>query len=242
MPECSLYVLSPGGFYSGGGFSGFEHGAGNAVLLGAMQRNAAAAHARAQAAAHAAAHPRPDWSSYADTAGMAAQIGTEAFVPFFSTATAFAAGDWRTAAQEAAFELGGIALGAATLGPGYYAVKTLKAYRAVRKAQKLATRGKGGLNLFKWGDKTSTTAKGWKEGDRFLHLPNKGSPKANWKQNSGRLRQEMNRNEPIFDSYRNPATGQQIPTKGFLNAERQLLETRGWQYNPSTGAYHPPGG
>ncbi len=47
------------------------------------------------------------WSSYADTAAMAAQIGTEAFVPFFSTATAFAAGDWRTAAQEAAFELGG---------------------------------------------------------------------------------------------------------------------------------------
>jgi hypothetical protein len=69
------------------------------------------------------------------------QVGTEAFVPFFSTATAFAAGDWRTAAQEAAFELGGIALGAATLGTGYYAVKTLKAYRAVRKAQKLATRG-----------------------------------------------------------------------------------------------------
>ena len=32
------------------------------------------------------------WSSYADTAAMAAQIGTEAFVPFFSTATAFAAG------------------------------------------------------------------------------------------------------------------------------------------------------
>jgi RHS repeat-associated protein len=163
-----------GGFYSGGGFSGFEHGAGNAVLLGAMQRNAAAAHARAQAAAHAAAHPRPDWSSYADTAGMAAQIGTEAFVPFFSTATAFAAGDWRTAAQEAAFELGGIALGAATLGPGYYAVKTLKAYRAVRKAQKLATRGKTEV-VHRWMSKAELNAtkesglmRGGREGRHFV--------------------------------------------------------------------------
>ena len=83
----------------------------------------------------------------------------------------------------------------------------------------------------------------------MLHLTNKGTPKANWKQNSGRLREEMRRNEPIFDSYRNPNTGKQIPSgvdpssKGrFLNAERKLFESRGWQYNPQTGAYHPPGG
>jgi len=98
----------------------------------------------------------------------------------------------------------------------------------------------GGLNLFKWGDETSTTAQGWREGDRFLHLPNKGSPKANWKQNAGRLREEMRRGEPIYDSYRNPGTGAQTPTGGFLNAERKLLESRGWRYNPSTGTYHPP--
>jgi hypothetical protein len=29
---------------------------------------------------------------------------------------------------------------------------------------------------------------------------------------------------------------------GFLGAERNLLESRGWQYNSSTGAYYPPGG
>ncbi len=57
----------------------------------------------------------------------------------------------------------------------------------------------------------------------------------------------MKKNEPIFDSYRNPKTGEQIPSgvtptdKGrFLNAERQLLESKGWQYDPLTGAYYPP--
>ena len=82
----------------------------------------------------------------------------------------------------------------------------------------------------------------------MLNLPNQGSPKANWTQNAGRLREEMGNGEPIFDSYRDPATGLQIPvgttpTSGgrFLNAERKLLESRGWKYNPSTGAYHPPG-
>jgi len=102
------------------------------------------------------------------------------------------------------------------------------------------TAEKGGLNLFKWGKDTTTKASGWKEGDFMLHLPNQGSPKANWAQNSSRLREEMSKGNPIFDSYRNPATGARIPTDGFLRAERNLLETRGWQYNPSTGAYYPP--
>ncbi len=100
---------------------------------------------------------------------------------------------------------------------------------------------KGGLNLFKWGKDSTTKADGWKEGDFMLNLPDKGSPKANWAQNSGRLREEMSKGNPIYDSYRNPATGERIPTEGFLRAERNLLESRGWQYNPSAGAYHPPG-
>jgi RHS repeat-associated protein len=109
---------------------------------------------------------------------------------------------------------------------------------------------KGGLNLFRSGQEglaTRGAATGWKDGDRMFHLPNQGSPKANWKQNSGRLREEMGRGEPIFDSFRDPSTGLQIPsglTPGsggrFLNAERKLLESRGWKYSPSTGAYHPP--
>lgn len=99
---------------------------------------------------------------------------------------------------------------------------------------------KGGLNLFKWGKDTTTKVDGWKEGDFMLHLPNKGSPKANWAQNSGRLREEIGRDKPIYDSYRNPVSRERIPTDGFLRAERNLLESRGWQYNPSTDAYHPP--
>ncbi|MFH1870118.1 MAG: IPTL-CTERM sorting domain-containing protein [Pseudomonadota bacterium] len=99
----------------------------------------------------------------------------------------------------------------------------------------------GGLNLFKWGKDTTTKAGGWKEGDFMLNLPDKGSAQANWAQNAGRLREQMRQGNPIYDSYRDVVTGKQIPTEGFLRAERNLLESRGWQYNPSTGAYHPPG-
>jgi len=97
----------------------------------------------------------------------------------------------------------------------------------------------GGLNLFKWNQRTSTRASGWREGDRFLHLPNQGSARANWAQNSTRLRQEMRSGRPIFDSHVDDA-GNLIPTQGFLNAERNLLINRGCSFNPSTGAWHPP--
>jgi hypothetical protein len=99
----------------------------------------------------------------------------------------------------------------------------------------------GGLNLFKWGQETTTTANGWISGDYMLNLPNQGSPAANWAQNSSWLRKEMSNGNPIFDSYRDPVTGAQIPTGGFLNAERSLLENHGWQYNSQLGAYLPPG-
>lgn len=108
----------------------------------------------------------------------------------------------------------------------------------------------GGLNLFRAGpdgQATREASTGWREGDRMLYLPNQGSAQANWAQNSGRLREEMGNGQPIFDSYRDAATGLQIPagttpSSGgrFLNAERKLLESRGWQYNSTSGAYHPP--
>jgi hypothetical protein len=99
----------------------------------------------------------------------------------------------------------------------------------------------GGLNLFKWNQPTSTRAVGWREGDRFLYLPNQGSARANWVQNSTRLRQEMRSGRPIFDSHVDDA-GNLIPTPGFLNAERNLLMNRGWTFNPSAGAWQPPVG
>ena len=98
----------------------------------------------------------------------------------------------------------------------------------------------GGLNLFKWGASQTTKSTGWKVGDYMLHLPNKGTPKLNWKANYGALRREMKFGNPIFDSYRLP-NGNLIPTGGFLNAERSILLGRGWMYNPNVGAWLPPG-
>jgi len=74
----------------------------------------------------------------------------------------------------------------------------------------------------------------------MLHLPNKGTPALNWKANYGALRSEMNLGKPIFDSYRLP-NGNLIPTGGFLNAERSILQGRGWIYNSGSGAWMPPG-
>lgn len=99
----------------------------------------------------------------------------------------------------------------------------------------------GGLNLFKWGKDSTIRTGGWRNGDFMLHLPDKGSAKLNWKQNSGYLREQMNKDNPIYDSYRDPKTGLQIDTGGFLNAERKLLESRGWKYDVPTGSYFPPG-
>ncbi|WP_209404957.1 FG-GAP-like repeat-containing protein [Pseudozobellia sp. WGM2] len=98
----------------------------------------------------------------------------------------------------------------------------------------------GGLNLFKWGAPQTGKNVGWRTGDYMLHLPNKGTPKLNWKANYGALRREMGLGKPIFDSYRLP-NGNLIPTKGFLNAERSILQGRGWIYSPSNGAWMPPG-
>ena len=50
----------------------------------------------------------------------------------------------------------------------------------------------------------------------------------------------MSKGDPIFDSHRDPKTGKQIETEGFLNAERNLLESKGWNYDSNTGAYQPP--
>ncbi|HEX7906320.1 MAG TPA: RHS repeat-associated core domain-containing protein, partial [Chitinophagaceae bacterium] len=107
----------------------------------------------------------------------------------------------------------------------------------------LVTTEAGGVNLYKSGSQQAIKGV-WKIGDRFLYLPNKGSSNLNWKQNSGALRREMRMGLPIFDSYRN-SNGSLIQAGGpgnpgqFLNAERYLLSSRGWTYNPSIGAWVP---
>jgi len=95
---------------------------------------------------------------------------------------------------------------------------------------------KGGLNLYKSNKPQTSSLSGWKEGDRMINFPDQGSPKANWEQNYGILRAEMRNGNPIFDSYRG-VNGEQIPSGGFLGAERYTLENRGWIYDSTTGAY-----
>ena len=65
-------------------------------------------------------------------------------------------------------------------------------------------------------------------------LPNQGSPKANWKQNSGVLREEMGKGKPIRDASPGDTKGQ------FLNAERNLLENRDWKFDKSSNMWNPP--
>lgn len=98
----------------------------------------------------------------------------------------------------------------------------------------------GGLNLFKWGAPQTGKNVGWKTGDYMLHLPNKGTPKLNWKANYGSLRREMGLNKPIFDSYK-LTNGNLIQSSGFLGAERFTLQSRGWIYHSNLGAWIPPG-
>jgi RHS repeat-associated protein len=65
-------------------------------------------------------------------------------------------------------------------------------------------------------------------------LPNKGSPQANWKQNSGVLRSEMKKSQPIRDASVGDNSGE------FLNAERNLLQDRGWKLDDITNFWNPP--
>ncbi|WP_250624385.1 RHS repeat domain-containing protein [Pinirhizobacter soli] len=137
-----------------------------------------------------------------------------------------------TIMEEVSVALEGVSAGLATFSGVSEVAPVLSAGGEVPEAT-------GGLNLFKWGAETTTTSNGWRGGDYMLNLADKGSPAANWAQNAGRLREAMRGGQPIFDSYRD-LKGLQIPTNGFLNAERNLLEVRGWVYDAPSGAYHPP--
>lgn len=78
-------------------------------------------------------------------------------------------------------------------------------------------------------------------GERTLldRLPNLGSPKANWYQNSSVLRQEMSLRRPLRDATVD-ASGRLINNTGFLRAERNLLETHGWTFDEAKTLWMPP--
>ena len=65
-------------------------------------------------------------------------------------------------------------------------------------------------------------------------LPDLGNPQLNWYQNSSVLRAAMARGFPIRDASPGDTGGV------FLNAERNLLRSSGWTYNPNTNLWMPP--
>jgi hypothetical protein len=74
-----------------------------------------------------------------------------------------------------------------------------------------------------------------KAGERALSWPSKmPNAAAEWKINSGLLRQEMQRGLPIRDVSPGNTGGM------FLNAERNLLQNRGWTFDASTNFWMPP--
>jgi hypothetical protein len=126
---------------------------------------------------------------------------------------------------------------AATLAPGIGDVPAATAKITARTGKYVAK------NAAKAAENTTTVIGRVKDlqklapGEKSLldRLPNLGNPKANWKQNSGVLRQEMNRGLPIRDASpldRTRAT--------FLHAERNLLENHGWWFDKSTNLWMPP--
>jgi hypothetical protein len=73
------------------------------------------------------------------------------------------------------------------------------------------------------------------ENEYRLSWPATATTKSEWKINSGLLRQEMRKMVPIRDASPGNNGGM------YLNAERNLLESRGWKYDAATGYWKPPG-
>jgi RHS repeat-associated protein len=71
-------------------------------------------------------------------------------------------------------------------------------------------------------------------GEFKFSWPPTGAAQTEWKVNSGLLRQEMGNLRPIRDASVGNNGGM------YLNAERNLLETRGWKLDKSTSLWMPP--
>ncbi len=76
-------------------------------------------------------------------------------------------------------------------------------------------------------------------GERTLDLPDLGNAKDNWYQNASRLREAMGEGQPIRDASVD-ADGALRDNTGFLRAERNVFDYHGWEYDPTTTAWHPP--
>jgi hypothetical protein len=72
------------------------------------------------------------------------------------------------------------------------------------------------------------------ENEFRLSWPATATTRSEWKINSGLLRTEMGKGIPIRDASPGNVGGM------YLNAERNLLQSRGWHYNSATGYWNPP--
>jgi len=78
-----------------------------------------------------------------------------------------------------------------------------------------------------------------KRGEFALEWLNKGSGKSNWQENSRLLRETISEGRPIRDASVDAVTGALRENTGFLRAERNLLENRGWTYNLQSRQWYP---
>jgi len=97
--------------------------------------------------------------------------------------------------------------------------------------------GKGTVVIGKVADLSKPGA--LQPGERKLDLPNQGNPKANWAQNSGKMREAMKDGNPIRDASVK-ADGTPRDNTGFLRAERNELQNKGWTYDKGTTTWNPP--
>jgi hypothetical protein len=74
-----------------------------------------------------------------------------------------------------------------------------------------------------------------RHGEQRIDLPWQRDPKLDWNQNYGQLRDAMRQGYPIRDNDPLDFDGP------FLNAERYVLQSRGWRFDPDTGYWYPPG-
>jgi hypothetical protein len=107
----------------------------------------------------------------------------------------------------------------------------------VRATEKAAAEKEGGLVIGKLKDLRG--AEGWRKGDHTLNLPDRSSPKQNWKQNSSLFRQEERTGKPIRDMSTD-ANGNLRDNTGFLKAERNLSEDRGRIFDTNTRSWTKP--
>ena len=110
----------------------------------------------------------------------------------------------------------------------------------VRATEKAAAENEGGLVIGKLKDLRG--AEGWRKGDHTLNLPDRGSPKQNWKQNSSLLRQEERIGKPIRDmsTDANGNLRDRYPVSLKLSAERNLSENRGRTFDTNTRSWTKP--